>query len=113
MLRYTVKATSTEGIKFKVTEISENGTRTGYISGDKLIPSSESGKYFINMVPSAVGVDYVYNLTAYDANGNASTSVSFSVKSYVDAYQNDAKVGNLAKALYNYGKSIREYASIM
>ena len=65
------------------------------------------------MVPSAVGVDYVYNLTAYDANGNASTSVSFSVKSYVDAYQNDAKVGNLAKALYNYGKSIREYASIM
>ncbi len=113
MLRYTVKATSTEGIKFKVTETSENGTRTGYISGDKLIPSEESGKYFINMVPSAVGVDYVYNLTAYDANGNASTSVSFSVKSYVAAYQNDATVGNLAKALYCYGKSISKYASLM
>ncbi len=112
-LRYTVNATSTKGIKFKVTETSEKGTRTGYISGDKLIPSGESGKYFINMVPAAVGVDYVYNLTAYDANGNASTSVTFSVKSYVAAYQDDAEVGDLAKALYTYGKSLSKYASIM
>lgn len=53
--------------------------------------------------------DTVYTATVYEGETAIGKTASYSVKSYVYAMQNNDACGDLAKAIYNYGKSAVAY----
>lgn len=59
----------------------------------------------------AVDFDKVYEAKVYEGNTQIGKTAKYSVKSYVYAMQNDADMGELAQAAYNYGKAAVAYSS--
>ncbi len=111
-LAYKVKATSIENAKIKVSVNTGDSKYYYYLEPDFLVPTENEGEYYLNLKPVAKGVDYVYTATLYDENGNECHAVSYSVKSYVYEKQNDTtELGTLVRSLYNYGKSMADYAA--
>lgn len=58
----------------------------------------------------ATELDTIYTFTVFDAEGNTLQSLTYSVNYYAFAMKDNAKIGSLVKALYNYGVSAKELA---
>ncbi len=56
-------------------------------------------------------IEGIYNVELSDASGYTQT-LTYSIKSYVAAMQNDAEMGELARAFYNYCKSALALATM-
>jgi hypothetical protein len=113
-LSYKIKATDINGIKIKISYVKDGKTYYCYANESNLTADSTAGVYYLNLIPDATGIDWVYTLTVYDANGNQGRTVSYSVKSYVQSMQNDtSNLGGIIRALYNYGKSAAAYTEAL
>ena len=83
-----------------------NGTE---IDKERLV-SQEDGTYlFYTDGLKATEFDKVFVLTLVDGENNEISRVEYNVLAYVEAKYNSATVGNITKALNNYGSSAKKY----
>ena len=69
-----------------------------------------SGTSYTTEGLKATELDKLYTFTVCDAEGNTLQSLTYSVNYYAFAMKDNAKIGSLVKALYNYGVSAKELA---
>ncbi len=86
-------------------EVYVDGTK---ISRSELIQNTDGSYTYYTHDLKATEFDKVFTLKLVK-DGNTISTVSYNVCAYVGAKHNDASVGELSKALYNYGKSAKEY----
>ncbi len=112
-LTYGIEADSIEGMKMLVRV--NTGKERYYCELDSasLVKSDEDRLYYLNIKPAATGIDYIYTVTLFDAEGNEGRTLRFSAKAYVYSTQNTDGYSAFSQSLYNYGKSIENYVNVM
>ncbi|MBE6648250.1 MAG: hypothetical protein E7614_01875 [Ruminococcaceae bacterium] len=113
-LSYGIHADSVEGMKMKVLIDTKDGKYFFNLDHNALIKAEgEENLYYLHIKPWATGIDYVYTITLFDADGKEGTTLRYSAKSYVESTQGKDGYSDFSKTLYNYGKSIENYVYAM
>ncbi len=110
-MQFVFKAESVEGLTVKVTtKDPADANATGKTYTIKNFTTSQDGYVATFDVFSAAQMSEIVYVTVCDADGNVvSDTFRYSIESYAYAKQNDGTLGNLVKAMMNYGNAAKAY----